>query len=195
MSTLKLTQQAETILTRRYLARNSNGKVIEDFEGLFRRVAYNLALVEHNYCSQSYGPDPTNNHDSQACPKVQEWGEKFYELLTSLDFLPNTPTLINAGRPLGQLSACFVLPIPDSLEGIYERVKQTVLIHRTGGGTGFSFSKIRPRGDVVASTGQDAAGPIGFMKVFDAATEQIKQSGVRRGANMGMLRFYHPYIH
>lgn len=177
---LQLSHNAEVVLERRYLAKDDQANVIETPEGLFRRVATNLAQAERNY-----GGDDG---------RVGEVEEQFYRLLTRLDFLPNSPTLGNAGRPLQQLSACFVLPVEDSLEAIFETVKHAALIHQTGGGTGFAFSRLRPEGSIVRSTAGVASGPVSFMKVFDGATEAIKQGGVRRGANMGILRVDHPDI-
>ena len=178
----KLSPNALKVLESRYLNKNDEGKIVETPQQLFKRVAQNIASAE-----KIYKPYLTDE-------EIFQMEEKFYHMMASLDFLPNSPTLMNAGNSLQQLSACFVIPIPDSMDGIFDAVKYGAIIHQSGGGTGYSFSRLRPKGDLVKSTKGVASGPISFMTVFDAATQTIKQGGKRRGANMGILRVDHPDI-
>ncbi|MCK5543772.1 MAG: vitamin B12-dependent ribonucleotide reductase [Desulfobulbaceae bacterium] len=174
-----LSPNAQTVLERRYLKKDVKGRLKERADQMFRRVAKHIAKAESKFEDSS---------------KVKEIEENFYKMMTEFKFLPNSPTLMNAGRRLGQLAACFVLPINDSLDEIFNSVKNAAIIHKSGGGTGFDFSKLRPKNSRVGTTGGVASGPISFMKIFNTATEQVKQGGTRRGANMAILRVDHPDI-
>ncbi len=175
-----ISDNARTVLNKRYLRKGADGQPIEDFKTMFWRVASSVANEEKKYKKSSY--------------KADELALIFYRMMTEYRFLPNSPTLMNAGTELGQLAACFVLPVGDSMEEIFDAIKFAALIHKSGGGTGFSFSRLRPTDSRVGSTGGIASGPISFLKIFNTATEQVKQGGTRRGANMGILRVDHPNI-
>jgi len=176
----KLTQNAQQVLETRYLLRDKSGRLIETPAQLFRRVARTIAAAE-----KKHGASPA---------AVKRWEDLFFAMMVHGEFLPNTPTLMNAGASLGQLSACFVIPVKDSVSDIFDALKAAAEIHKSGGGTGFDFSDLRPRGDLVSSTGGTASGPVSFMHIFDAVTDVIRQGGKRRGANMGVLRVDHPDI-
>jgi ribonucleoside-diphosphate reductase alpha chain len=176
---LNLSENAKMVLKKRYLKKNRKGKIIETPYQMFRRVAHHIAKAEKKYGNES---------------DAKNWEEIFYDIMTNSKFLPNSPTLMNAGRRLGQLAACFVLPVEDSMEGIFGALHNAALIHKSGGGTGFAFSRLRPKNSTVGTTGGVASGPVSFMKIFNTATEQVKQGGTRRGANMAILRVDHPDI-
>ena len=179
-SPAELTDNAWAVLKRRYQAKDREGNVVETPEEMFRRVAHNLAQADLAYGASE--------------EEVQATEAEFHEIMSRLDYLPNSPTLMNAGRELQMLSACFVLPVQDAMESIFETVKQATLVQKSGGGTGFAFSRLRPEGDIVGSTGGVASGPVSFMRAFDGATEAVKQGSTRRGANMGILHVTHPDI-
>ena len=179
-SNRSLTDNARVVLQRRYLSKDREGVVTENPDQMFRRVAHNLAQADRAYGATEAA--------------IQATEDEFYQVMSSLDYLPNSPTLMNAGRELQMLSACFVLPVEDSMEAIFETVKQATLVQKSGGGTGFAFSRLRPEGDIVGSTGGVASGPVSFMRAFDGATEAVKQGSTRRGANMGILQVTHPDI-
>lgn len=176
----KFSENAITVLEKRYLMQDEEGRILETPGGLLRRVAHGVAQAESAF--------------GRSDNEITQLADNYYQAMAEHKFLPNSPTLMNAGKPGGQLSACFVLPVPDNLEGIFETCKNAALIHKTGGGTGFSFSRLRPIHDRVSSTVGVASGPVSFMTVYDAATEAIRQGGTRRGANMGILRIDHPDI-
>lgn len=206
---MKLSNNARRVLAERYLSKDNRGKLIEKPEGLFKRVAKNISLADAKYkfkqqvagIQKKYYEEffqIVEREEFKSLIKndeeIKNTEKDFFRMMNSLDFLPNSPTLFNAGKKLQQLAACFVLPVEDDMDSIFQALRQMAVIHKSGGGTGFSFSRLRPRGDLISSTQGRASGPISFMKIFDSATEQIRQGGKRRGANMAVLRVDHPDI-
>ncbi len=211
MPKLKLSDNAIKILEKRYLKKDADGRVIEKPEDLFKRVANNIALADAKYLLKEEISQEINNQDyfefvktksfrkllrknKKINKRIEKTEKEFYDLMTSLDFLPNSPTLFNAARSLQQLAACFVLPVEDNLDSIFKALYYAAKISKSGSGTGFDFSRLRPKNDVIKSVTGFSSGPLSFMKVFDAVTEQIKLGGLRRGAHMGILRVDHPDI-